>query len=105
MLRGAMTVVGETHALPELIELCAGEQPDVVVTNSDLEGGVIDPHLPSLLGDGSRVVVLTTDPSPERLTHLLANGVSGYLLREVDPDAVVDAVHAVARGDIALHPV
>jgi DNA-binding NarL/FixJ family response regulator len=105
ILRGALTVVAETGTLDELLELCATEEPDVLVTNSDLDGGAIDGHVASLVDDGSRVIVLTRDPSPERLTSLLAAGVSGYLLREVDPEAVVDAVHAVARGDIALHPV
>jgi DNA-binding NarL/FixJ family response regulator len=105
LLQGDVTVIAETGTIAELLELCATEQPDVVVTNSDLDGGVIDPHVIALVDDGSRVIVLTRDPSPERLTALLAAGVSGYLLREVDPDAVVDAVHAVARGDIALHPV
>jgi DNA-binding NarL/FixJ family response regulator len=105
MLRGALTVVGETSCLDELLELCAGERPDVVVTNSDFDEGVIDGHLRTLLTGDTRVVVLTRDPSPERLTALLAAGVSGYLLREVDPDAVVESVRAVARGEIALHPV
>ena len=104
MLRSDVTLVAETGALSELLELCVTECPDVVVTNADLDGGAIDGHVGRLL-DITRVVVLTQDPSPERLTGLLAAGVSGYLLREVDPDAVVDAVLAVARGDIALHPV
>jgi DNA-binding NarL/FixJ family response regulator len=105
MLRGELTVVGEARAIDELLDLCGTEDPDVVVTNSDLDGGTIDAHITTLVGARNRVVVLTRDPSPERLTSLLAAGVSGYLLREVDPDAVVDAVRAVARGDIALHPV
>jgi DNA-binding NarL/FixJ family response regulator len=104
MMRGGVTVVGETGTLPELLDLCASEQPDVVVTNSDLDD-VIDLTIEELVAGDTRVVVLTRDPSPERLTALLAAGVSGYLLREVDPDAVLDAVHAVAQGDVALHPV
>ena len=105
MLRGDITVVAETPSLDELLELCETEAPDVVVTNSDLDGGVIDGHVRALTEAGSRVVVLTLDPSPERLTAVLAAGVCGYLLREVNPEAVVDAVLAVANGDIALHPV
>lgn len=105
MLRGDITVVAETPSLDELLDLCAAEQPDVVVTNSDLDGGVIDGHVRALTDAGCRVVVLTRDPSPERLTAVLAAGVCGYLLREVDPESVVDAVLAVANGDIALHPV
>src|SRR5689334_17409096 len=84
MLRGDITVVAETPSLDELLDLCAAEEPDVVVTNSDLGGGVIDAHVQALSEAGCRVVVLTRDPSPERLTAVLAAGVCGYLLREVD---------------------
>src|SRR5258705_11024932 len=89
MLRGELTVVGETSTLDELLELCACERPDVVVTNSDFDDGAIDAQLPTLLAGDLRVIVLTRDPSPERLTALLAAGLSGYLLREVEPYAGV----------------
>lgn len=106
LVRGeAIVVVGETGNVDELVELCGSERPDVVVTNSDLDGGTIDGRVATVLAGGARVVVLTRDPSPERLTGLLAAGVAGYLLRELNPDAVAEAVVAVAGGDIVLHPV
>ena len=99
-----VTIVGETGDLHELRELCVDELPAVVVTNANLDGGPIDGSLAALAACGARVLVLTTDPSPERLTHLLGAGVSGYLLREVAHDAVLDAVRAVAAGQVPLHP-
>ena len=109
LLREALTTddlmaVDDVADLDTLLTRCACDPPHVVVTNADLPGGPIDDHIGTLAGDGARVLVFTTDPSPERVTTLLAAGVSGYLLREVDPDGVLHAVRAVAAGEIVLHP-
>jgi DNA-binding NarL/FixJ family response regulator len=103
--KASVVIVAETDSLQGLLELAGDERPDVIVTNSDLDGGAIDASVAGLIAAGSRVLVITRDPSPERLTYLLEFGVSGYLLREVEPAGVVEAVLAVARGDAALHPV
>lgn len=100
-----VTVVAETAELSELLELCRTERPDVVVTNSSFPGGQLEPHLGGVLAGGSKVLVLTDDPSPERLVGMLAAGISGYLLRDVGTETLVDAVLHVAAGEVALHPV
>lgn len=101
--RGVL-VVGETSTAHELMQLCVAEHPTVAVIASDLADGAIDDHLPALLATGTRVVVMSEDRSPERMTALLGAGVSGYLSRDSSPDHVADAVEAVADGDAALHP-
>ena len=98
-------VVGETSSLDELLELCVAEQPDVVVSNCDLHGGRIDDHLDAISDCGSRLLVVASHAAPERLTGLLAGGASGYLVHDSSPEAVVDAVTAVAEGDVVLHPI
>jgi len=100
-----ITVIGETATLDELLELCDSERPDVIVTNVDLDGGSIDQHIHVLAAPGTRILVVTDEPSPERLTALLGAGVSGYLLRDMGAESLVDAVRHVAAGQIALHPV
>ncbi|MEN3274016.1 MAG: hypothetical protein V7636_2777 [Actinomycetota bacterium] len=87
----------------QLLALLGTRPFDVLVTNADLVGGPIDDMVTHLC-DGVRVIVFTADRSPERLTMLLERGVCGYLLREIEPSAVVDAVRAVLDGDVALHP-
>ena len=96
--------VGEADDVRGLLRRCAVAAPDVVVTNSDLRDGPIDDHLHLLAHPGARVLVLTSDPSPERVTTLLGAGVAGYLLREVEPSQVADAVRSVAAGEVVLHP-
>ena len=48
--------------------------------------------------------MLSADPSPDRLGHLLARDVSGYLSHDAGPDEVVNGIVAVARGEMALNP-
>jgi DNA-binding NarL/FixJ family response regulator len=102
--RGVL-VVGETSTFSELVQLCEVEQPTVAVIASDLTDGAVDDHVAAVLATGTRIVVMSEDRSPERITSLLGNGVSGYLSRDSSPDHVADAVEAVADGEAALHPV
>lgn len=97
-------VVAETDSFPELLGLCAAERPGVALTADRLDGEQLDDHLAALLATGAQVVVLTDDPSPERITSLLARGVAGYLLHDTAPEQVAEAVRAVDAGAAALHP-
>jgi DNA-binding NarL/FixJ family response regulator len=93
-------VVGERR---QLVELVAASTYDVLIANTDLVDGPIEDVVAHLCR-GARVIVFTHDPSPERVTTLLERGVVGYLLRDIEPHGVVDAVRAVLRGETALHP-
>lgn len=99
-----MHVVVETASLPELIDACAHSAPDVVVVAGALGDEVVDGCVDALRGLGVPTLVLSDDRSPERLTSVLARGAAGYLLLDVSPGQVVDAVRAVAQGAAALHP-
>lgn len=106
VLRDAdLEVVGEACSRAELLSQLRSTSFDVLITNADLHDGPIDDLISSVCKGGGRVVIFTDDRSPERLTSLLEAGVAGYLLHEITPSAVVDAVRAVLDGETALHPV
>lgn len=98
-------VVAETSSLADVPGLCETERPDVLVANCSFGDGDLEAVLVDVLGAGARVLVVARQTSPERLTALLASGAAGYLVHDTAPEAVLDAVQAVARGEIALHPV
>ncbi|HEX2274926.1 MAG TPA: response regulator transcription factor [Acidimicrobiales bacterium] len=100
-----VVTVGEASTARGLVEVCRELRPDVVVTEASLQDGEVDERLALILDAGSRLLVLCDDCSPERLTSLLAEGVSGCLLHENRPDQVAEAVLAVASGAAALHPI
>lgn len=96
--------VGEAGSGVELVALCEAQRPAVVCVDTDLEDGPVENVLSAVLATGARVLVISDDLSPERLTHLLARGVSGHLLDNVSPDQVIDAIEAVATGHCVLGP-
>ncbi len=102
--RYGIQVVGQVSSAAELVEVCLRHNVDAAVTDVTLADGELEPHLEALLATGTRVLVLCDDPSPERLTSLLALGVSGYLLHDSSPEQVAEAALAVASGAAALHP-
>jgi DNA-binding NarL/FixJ family response regulator len=52
----------------------------------------------------THVVVLTSFSDRERIIAALDAGAIGYLLKDAEPDELVRAVHAAARGDAPLAP-
>ena len=50
------------------------------------------------------VVVVTTFDLDEYVHAALANGASGFLLKDAGPALLVEAVHAAARGDALVSP-
>jgi DNA-binding NarL/FixJ family response regulator len=99
-------VVGEARSATELVELCRAELPDVVYTEDSFDdGSEIESVLVLLMATGTRVIVVCDDPSPERLTRILALGAHGYLRHDTTPEQVLDAVESVAGGAAVLGPV
>jgi DNA-binding NarL/FixJ family response regulator len=98
-------VVGEARSATELVELCRTEQPDVVYAEDSFDdGSEIESVLVLLNTTGARVIVVCDDPSPERLTRILALGAHGYLRHDTTPEQVLDAVESVAGGAAVLGP-
>jgi DNA-binding NarL/FixJ family response regulator len=50
------------------------------------------------------VLVLTSFSDAERILGALDAGAVGYLLKDAEPEAVIDGVRAVSRGESPLHP-
>jgi DNA-binding NarL/FixJ family response regulator len=55
--------------------------------------------------EGPRVLMLTTFDLDEYVYDALRAGASGFLLKDVRPEQLVDAVRVVATGDTLLAPV
>ncbi len=100
-----LEVVGEAadgaHGVAEAARL----RPDVVLMDVQMPGldGIAATARVVAAGTG-RVVVLTTFDSDEHLFAALRAGASGFLLKNADPDDLVAAVRAVARGHALLAP-
>jgi two-component system response regulator DegU len=53
---------------------------------------------------GTKVIILSIHDDENYVTHALKTGATGYLLKEMDSDALIEAVKVVADGGSYLHP-
>jgi len=56
------------------------------------------------LSPGTRVMVLTSFAEDDKLFPAIKAGAMGYLMKDVSPSELAEAVRAVHRGETPLHP-
>ncbi|MDQ3733102.1 MAG: response regulator transcription factor [Actinomycetota bacterium] len=90
----------------QAVELVRQHAPDVVLMDLSmpvLDGVAATREIVAAAPD-SKVVVLTSYGEESRILDALNAGASGYLLKHTDPDDLIEAVRAAARGDAPLDP-
>jgi len=101
-----LEVVGTAVDGAEAIELAEELRPDVVLMDISM------PDVDGIRATGSilearsetRVVMLTAFSDRDRVVAALDAGAIGYLLKDSEPQEVLEAVRAAARGDAPLAP-
>ena len=104
--RPDIELVGEAEDGVEAIELARELNPDVILMDVRM------PRLDGveatrrLLADGgrARILILTTFDLDEYVYAALQAGASGFLLKDVRPDELVDAIRVVAAGNTLFGP-
>lgn len=101
-------VVGEAADGEAAIALARAEHPDVLLMDIRMPGtdGITATSRITTDPDtaATRVLVLTTFDNDEHLFAALRAGASGFLPKDTDPAALLDAVRIVAAGEALLAP-
>jgi len=101
-------VVGEAATGREAVVLARQERPDVVLMDVRMPGMDGLEATRAIVADercaGTRVLVLTTFDDDALVQEAIRSGASGYLLKDVRPRQLLDAIEVVARGDALLSP-
>lgn len=99
-------VVGEASDGEEGIAIVERLNPDVVVMDVSMPkmDGIATTRALAAKGPRPRVLVLTMHVEEEYLVPLLEAGAAGYLVKSIADRDLVDAVRAVARGDMYVRP-
>jgi two-component system, NarL family, response regulator DevR len=104
--RGLISVVGEAGTAAAAVAECARLRPDIVL---------LDIRLPDASGfeacrkivqqqPTTRVVVVTSFSNDNFVYEAITAGAQGYLMKEIDPAGLVQAILEVADGKSILDP-
>ena len=104
--RGTIAVAGIAGNADDACRILAESKPDVIITDLNMppNGGLS--LLRHLLADGwtGPVLILTVSDAEEDLAAALQAGAKGYLLKDMEPEDVVDAVQRAVRGETVVAP-
>ncbi|ANB61977.1 response regulator [Anoxybacteroides amylolyticum] len=99
-------VVAEGADGREALALVEKYRPDIVIMDINMphtNGVEATRQLIDTYPD-TKVVVLSIHDDENYVMHALKSGASGYLLKDMDADTLVEAVKVVAEGGSYLHP-
>jgi DNA-binding NarL/FixJ family response regulator len=101
-----MTVAGIAADGATAADLVRVHQPDVVLMDLQMPGmdGVEATRTITAGSECSQVLVLTSFSDTDRIVAALDAGAMGYLLKDAEPEELLEGVRAVARGESPLHP-
>ncbi|WP_406124035.1 response regulator [Streptomyces sp. NBC_00989] len=101
-----LTVVGEAGDGATAVELATREAPDLVLMDIRMPGmdGLTATRFITALETAPRVLVLTTFDLDAYVYEALRAGASGFLLKDAQPEELLNALRVVASGEGILAP-
>ena len=104
--RPEIEIVGEAENGAEAVALAERRRPDVILMDirMPLLDGVEATRRLFAEGSPARILVLTTFDLDEYVHAAIRAGASGFLLKDVTPAELVEAIRIVAGGDSLLAP-
>ncbi|NJJ39486.1 response regulator transcription factor [Paenibacillus apii] len=125
-----VVIVDDDSFIRESLKVLVGMDPDIEVTGAAADGGealkllesgteanvvLMDIRMPGIDGvEGTRlikrsfpqtaVLMLTTFDDDEYIIEALKGGASGYLLKNIPPDRIIQGIKTVHEGNMLIHP-
>jgi len=99
-------LVGSATDGAEAVAMAIELQPDVLLMDMSMPevNGVEATRQVAGASPMTRVVVFTSFSDPERILDALDAGAIGYLLKDAEPDELIEGIRAAVRGESPLAP-
>lgn len=101
-----LEVIGECGDGIQVLEFCNKEVPDVVLMdiNMPIENGVIATERLRDIFPDVKVIILSIHDDESYVFETLRKGASGYLLKDMEAESLINAIRSVATGYAYIHP-
>ena len=102
-----LKVVGIAVSGEELLAQLAAWKPEIVIQDLMLPGGIDGIETTRRVRECApnvRVIALTASMDEARMTGVIRAGAAGYVRKDADPEILLAAVRAVARGKLFIDP-
>ena len=102
-----VSVIGEAATGEEAVTLAAHLRPDVVLCDLRLGDGIDGIGTTEqlrALDPAPAVLILTTFDRDAWILGAIEAGAAGYLLKDAEPEAILDGIRRAAAGDTVLSP-
>ena len=99
-------VVAEADSGETAVTLAAEHAPDVVLMDLVMPGmdGVTATRQVKAQSPRTQIIMLTSYHQDEHIFPAIRAGALSYLLKDIEPAALADAVRQAAQGEAVLHP-
>jgi two-component system, NarL family, response regulator LiaR len=100
-----LAIVGEAGDAAEAVAICAEHTPDVALVDLVMPGGGIEAtRAIRAASPKTEVILLTSFEDVQQIVAAVQAGALSCLLKDVDADALADALRKAAQGEAVLHP-
>ncbi len=100
----SLTLVGEAASGQEGLELAVKLNPDLILLDMNMKGmgGVETLKAIKATDVDSRVIMLTVSDNEENVVAALRAGADGYLLKDMEPEDILERLQIAANGQFVI---
>lgn len=101
-----LEVVGEAADAEQVLTLAKELHPDIVLMDLSMPkgGGIYATQQLQKLVPSTRVLILTVHEDDSLLREAVQSGAAGYILKRAVESELINAIQAVSRGELYIHP-
>lgn len=100
------TVIGEAASGQEALDFIRGDQPDLIILDLNMSGMGGIQTLAALRDAGcrARITMYTVSDNHDDLSRALRAGADSYLLKDMEPESLIDAIRETLDGQLTVSP-
>ena len=101
-----LEVVGEAGSGEEALRMAAELQPDMILLDLNMTGmtGLDTLRAMRENGEDARIVVFTVSDDRNDVINVLRAGADGYLLKDMEPERLLEHIRQAATGQLTISP-